>query len=147
MRNMAVWLSFDCRCDAPRRAPCTSAVFMTAWLRCSTLQLPPAEMGTCGCRSTASHGHPVGHSSSTCIMRSTFNPKPDKTNTTLTCRPTTEGGEGPLGEIAKTFGVNWPLFISQCIAFLIVALALKKFAYGPVLQMLPSASCRCLAGW
>ncbi len=48
----------------------------------------------------------------------------------------TEGGEGPLGEIAKTFGVNWPLFISQCIAFLIVALALKKFAYGPVLQML-----------
>ncbi len=45
-------------------------------------------------------------------------------------------GEGPLGEIAKTFGVNWPLFISQCIAFLIVALALKKFAYGPVLQML-----------
>lgn len=46
------------------------------------------------------------------------------------------GGEGPLGEIAKTFGVNWPLFISQCIAFLIVALALKKFAYGPVLQML-----------
>ena len=36
----------------------------------------------------------------------------------------------------ETFGVNWPLFISQCIAFLIVAFALKKFAYGPVLQVL-----------
>ena len=46
------------------------------------------------------------------------------------------GGEGPVGKIVKTFGVNWPLFISQCIAFLIVAFALKKFAYSPVLQVL-----------
>ena len=46
------------------------------------------------------------------------------------------GGEGPVGEIVKTFGVNWPLFISQCIAFLVIAFALKKFAYGPVLQVL-----------
>ena len=46
------------------------------------------------------------------------------------------GGGGRVDEIVKTFGVNWPLFISQCIAFLIVAFALKKFAYGPVLQVL-----------
>ena len=40
------------------------------------------------------------------------------------------------GEIAHKFGVNWPLFINSCIAFLIVALALKKFAYAPVLKVL-----------
>ena len=36
-------------------------------------------------------------------------------------------GEGPVEQIVKTFGVNWPLFISQCIAFLIVALDLDEF--------------------
>ena len=46
------------------------------------------------------------------------------------------GGGGRVDEIVKTFGVNWPLFISQCIAFLIVAYALKKYAYGTVLQVL-----------
>ena len=45
------------------------------------------------------------------------------------------GGGGRVDEIVKTFGVNWPLFISQCIAFLIVAFALKG-TYGPVLQVL-----------
>ena len=39
-------------------------------------------------------------------------------------------------QIFETFGVNWPLFISQCIAFLIVAFLLKRFAYQPVLEML-----------
>ena len=39
-------------------------------------------------------------------------------------------------QIFDTFGVNWPLFISQCIAFLIVAFLLKRFAYQPVLEML-----------
>ncbi|MBT6661163.1 MAG: F0F1 ATP synthase subunit B, partial [Verrucomicrobia bacterium] len=38
--------------------------------------------------------------------------------------------------ITKTFGVNWQLFISQLIAFIVVALVLKKFAYKPVLDML-----------
>ncbi len=41
-----------------------------------------------------------------------------------------------VGGIAKTFGVNWQLFISQLIAFIVVALVLKKFAYKPVLDML-----------
>ena len=43
---------------------------------------------------------------------------------------------GIVGDITKTFGVNWQLFISQLIAFIIVALLLKKFAYKPVLDML-----------
>ena len=55
-------------------------------------------------------------------------------------------GEGPVEQIVKTFGVNWPLFISQCIAFLIVALALKKFAYAPVLKVLEDRKQRIAEG-
>tara|TARA_B100000686_G_C16423528_1_gene778403 strand:- start:89 stop:625 length:537 start_codon:yes stop_codon:yes gene_type:complete len=40
------------------------------------------------------------------------------------------------GGMLETFGVNAPLFFSQLIAFIIVALLLKKFAYKPVLDML-----------
>ena len=42
----------------------------------------------------------------------------------------------------ETFGVNAPLFISQLIAFTIVALLLKKFAYKPVLDMLEQRKAR-----
>lgn len=42
----------------------------------------------------------------------------------------------PVTEIAHQFGVTWQLLISQIILFVIVALALKKFAYGPLLAML-----------
>jgi F-type H+-transporting ATPase subunit b len=42
----------------------------------------------------------------------------------------------PVTEIAQQFGVTWQLLISQIILFVIVALALKKFAYGPVLKVL-----------
>jgi F-type H+-transporting ATPase subunit b len=42
----------------------------------------------------------------------------------------------PVAEIAHQFGVNWQLLISQIILFVIVALALKKFAYAPILEML-----------
>jgi F-type H+-transporting ATPase subunit b len=45
-------------------------------------------------------------------------------------------GENPVAQIAHQFGVTWQLFISQVILFLIVALALKKFAYGPILKVL-----------
>jgi F-type H+-transporting ATPase subunit b len=44
--------------------------------------------------------------------------------------------DGVVGEIMKTFNVTWPLFISQCISFLLVAILLKKFAFGPVQTML-----------
>ncbi|MBR90479.1 MAG: ATP synthase F0 subunit B [Verrucomicrobiales bacterium] len=59
---------------------------------------------------------------------------------------TPAGGEGPVEQIVKTFGVNWPLFVSQCIAFLIVALALKKFAYAPVLKVLEDRKQRIAEG-
>lgn len=42
----------------------------------------------------------------------------------------------PVADIANRFGVTWQLLISQIILFVIVALALKKFAYGPILEML-----------
>jgi F-type H+-transporting ATPase subunit b len=45
-------------------------------------------------------------------------------------------GGNPIGEIAEQFGVTWQLLISQIILFVIVALALKKFAYGPILKVL-----------
>jgi F-type H+-transporting ATPase subunit b len=39
-------------------------------------------------------------------------------------------------EIALTFGLNWPHFISQVISFCIVAFLLHRFAYKPILTML-----------
>lgn len=42
----------------------------------------------------------------------------------------------PVEVIAKQFGVTWQLLISQIVLFVIVALALKKFAYGPILKVL-----------
>jgi F-type H+-transporting ATPase subunit b len=46
-----------------------------------------------------------------------------------------EGG-GPVGEIARTFGVDWPHLTAQMISFAIVCALLYWFAYKPVLRML-----------
>jgi len=46
------------------------------------------------------------------------------------------GGEGPVQEIARAFGVDWPHLGAQIISFVIVCALLYKFAYGPVLRML-----------
>lgn len=54
--------------------------------------------------------------------------------------------EGVVGEIMKTFNVTWPLFISQCVSFLIVALLLKKFAFGPIQAMLEERRAKIAAG-
>src|SRR3954467_11730023 len=46
---------------------------------------------------------------------------------------------GFISQIQQTgeqFGFNRAIFISQVISFLIVALLLKKFAYGPVVTIL-----------
>ncbi|MFP6878033.1 MAG: ATP synthase F0 subunit B [Roseibacillus sp.] len=40
------------------------------------------------------------------------------------------------GDIFKQFGVTWPSFIAQLVNFFIICLVLKKFAYGPVMDML-----------
>jgi F-type H+-transporting ATPase subunit b len=44
--------------------------------------------------------------------------------------------EGPVQEIARTFGVDWPHLIAQIVSFLIVCALLYKFAYKRVLAML-----------
>ena len=41
-----------------------------------------------------------------------------------------------VGDITTKFGVSWELFISQLVAFILLALLLKKFAYQPVLDVL-----------
>jgi F-type H+-transporting ATPase subunit b len=46
------------------------------------------------------------------------------------------GPGGPIQEIARTFGVDWPHLIAQIISFCIVCAVLYKFAYKPVLGML-----------
>jgi len=46
------------------------------------------------------------------------------------------GGGGPVQEIARTFGVDWPHLIAQIISFCIVCALLYKFAYKRVLAML-----------
>ena len=47
----------------------------------------------------------------------------------------TEAG-GQIGQIARTFGVDWSHLISQMISFSIVCALLYLFAYKPVLKML-----------
>lgn len=49
-------------------------------------------------------------------------------------------------DITTRFGVTWELFISQLIAFLVVAYCLKKFAYQPVLTMLEERRQRIAEG-
>jgi len=46
------------------------------------------------------------------------------------------GGGGPIQEIARTFGVDWPPLIAQVISFGIVCILLQRFAYRPILAML-----------
>ncbi|HVJ83477.1 MAG TPA: F0F1 ATP synthase subunit B [Planctomycetia bacterium] len=53
---------------------------------------------------------------------------------------------GPVGEIARTFGVDWPHLFAQIVSFSIVCVLLKKFAYGPVLAMLEERRRRIAQG-
>lgn len=41
-----------------------------------------------------------------------------------------------MGELLKTFGVDWKLLLTQMLNFAVLFFILKKFAYGPVLSML-----------
>jgi F-type H+-transporting ATPase subunit b len=49
-------------------------------------------------------------------------------------------------DTATTFGFNWPLFLSQVISFTIVALALRRFAYKPILAVLEERRQRIAEG-
>lgn len=46
------------------------------------------------------------------------------------------GGDNPVAQIARTFGVDWPHLIAQTISFCIVCALLYRFAYRRVLDML-----------
>lgn len=48
----------------------------------------------------------------------------------------TDGSSSVAGDIAETFGVSGPLVISQTIVFVLVILALRAWAFGPVLSIL-----------
>jgi F-type H+-transporting ATPase subunit b len=43
---------------------------------------------------------------------------------------------GRFGEVARTFGVNWPHLIAQIVSFSIVCAVLYVLAYKPILRML-----------
>jgi F-type H+-transporting ATPase subunit b len=53
---------------------------------------------------------------------------------------------GPIGEVARTFGVDWPHLIAQIISFSIVCILLHKFAYKPVLSILEERRQRIAEG-
>jgi F-type H+-transporting ATPase subunit b len=46
------------------------------------------------------------------------------------------GSGGQIGQIASTFGVDWPHLLAQIISFSIVCAILYKYAYGPILAIL-----------
>jgi F-type H+-transporting ATPase subunit b len=50
--------------------------------------------------------------------------------------PEGAAGGGVVDSIVRSFGLSWQMFISQVIAFLLVAWILKRFAYKPFLEML-----------
>ena len=45
-------------------------------------------------------------------------------------------GGGPIAEVARTFGVDWPHLAAQTISFGIVCVVLYFLAYKPILRML-----------
>ena len=51
-----------------------------------------------------------------------------------------------IGAIAKAFGVEWTKFLAQTILFLIAYLVLKKFAFGPILELLEERRARISEG-
>jgi F-type H+-transporting ATPase subunit b len=53
---------------------------------------------------------------------------------------------GGLTEITERFGLDWPHFIAQCLSFLIVAAALTKWAYRPIVNTLEARKQRIAEG-
>ena len=56
-----------------------------------------------------------------------------------------EGG-GQLGDVARTFGVDWPHLGAQIVSFGIVCAVLYALAYKPVLRMLEARRQQIAAG-
>jgi F-type H+-transporting ATPase subunit b len=60
-----------------------------------------------------------------------------------------QAGGGILDSAKQTatdFGFEWPLFLSQCISFAIVAFLLQKFAYKPIINILEERRQRIAEG-
>jgi F-type H+-transporting ATPase subunit b len=55
-------------------------------------------------------------------------------------------GGGQLGEVARTFGVDWPHLLAQVVSFGIVCAVLYLLAYKPILQMLEARRQQIAAG-
>ena len=51
-----------------------------------------------------------------------------------------------IRETAETFGLDWKIFLSQVISFIIVALVLRRFAYKPILKVLEERRQRIAEG-
>jgi F-type H+-transporting ATPase subunit b len=60
--------------------------------------------------------------------------------------PAVAQGGGPLAEVARTFGVDWPHLGAQTISFGIVCVVLYLLAYKPILQMLEARRQQIAAG-
>ena len=54
--------------------------------------------------------------------------------------------ENVVSELLGKFGVNWPFFIAQLINFVLVIFILKKFAFGPIKDMLEQRRSRIAEG-
>jgi F-type H+-transporting ATPase subunit b len=48
----------------------------------------------------------------------------------------TAESSGPIAQVARTFGVDWPHLLAQITSFAIVCFVLYLFAYKPILRML-----------
>jgi F-type H+-transporting ATPase subunit b len=57
-----------------------------------------------------------------------------------------DSGGGPVEQIARRFGVDWPHLTAQVISFGIVCWLLHRFAYRPVLAMLDERRRRIAEG-
>jgi F-type H+-transporting ATPase subunit b len=66
--------------------------------------------------------------------------------TTAAEAPTDAGIAGTVQEISRAFKISYELFVPQLISFLLVAILLKKFAFGPILQVLEQRKTRIADG-
>lgn len=57
-----------------------------------------------------------------------------------------EAEPGMWENLTKTFGLKWPFFIAQFINFILVILVLKKFAFGPIQEILEQRKQRIADG-
>lgn len=57
-----------------------------------------------------------------------------------------EAASDTLSNLARQFGVNWPFLIAQILNFFLVIWVLKKYAFGPIQEMLEKRRARIAEG-